>query len=99
MEGVNSFVSDISPYFGGRKIVYVDIGAFRGEVYQALSSQGIGFKEAHFIEPNPQTFSALEAAFRDDPKIFVYNIALSAPSIESVYMFKDLASIRYTIGF
>ena len=56
------FIKDIEPFFYRRRIVYVDVGAHRGAVYQDFARSGLGIREAHLIEPNPRSFAVLEKA-------------------------------------
>ena len=85
----NCFLEDIKPYFGDRHIVYVDIGAFHGEVYKSLKSKGIKFKEAHLIEPNYISYKNLSDEVEGDPFAFVHNVAASSHDIERVQLFQD----------
>ncbi len=57
-----NFIKDIEPFFYRRRIVYVDVGAHRGAVYQDFARSGLGIREAHLVEPNPRTFAILEKA-------------------------------------
>lgn len=54
------FISAIEPFLYGRPITYVDAGAYRGSVFEALLASSVRVREAHLIEPNPATFRALE---------------------------------------
>src|SRR5690554_6114076 len=54
------FVKDMEPYFYGRHITYVDVGAYRGDVLETLVRSRIRVREAHLLEPNPQSFDRLE---------------------------------------
>lgn len=46
-KGRNSFISDVRPFFYGRRIVYVDVGTFRGSVLKAMLESGVSVREAH----------------------------------------------------
>ncbi|WP_299129884.1 FkbM family methyltransferase [uncultured Amaricoccus sp.] len=61
-ELTTDFIKDIEPFFYRRRIVYVDVGAHRGAVYQDFARSGLGIREAHLVEPNPRTFAVLEKA-------------------------------------
>ena len=83
------FLSDIKPYFADRHIVYVDIGAFRGDVYQSLKDSKINILEAHLFEPNPTSFIELENNIKDDPVASIYNLAITGSSADTLRFLRD----------
>lgn len=80
MTSSKDFAADIKPFFADRRIVYVDIGAFHGEVYCNLKDKNIKFREAHLVEPHPQSFLVLEKEIIDDGRATAYNLAISRES-------------------
>ena len=60
---IDDFIEDIAPFFLNRSIVYVDVGAYIGEVFtKLLASKKIKIREAHLIEPNPESYRKLQDA-------------------------------------
>ena len=60
---IDDFIEDIAPFFLNRSIVYVDVGAYIGEVFtKLLASKKFKIREAHLIEPNPESYQKLQAA-------------------------------------
>lgn len=60
---IDDFIEDIAPFFCNRSIVYVDVGAYIGEVFtKLLASKKIKIREAHLIEPNPESYQKLQDA-------------------------------------
>lgn len=60
---IDDFIEDISPFFRNRAIVYVDVGAYIGEVFtKLLAFKKIKIREAHLIEPNPESYRKLQDA-------------------------------------
>ena len=58
---IDDFLEDIAPFFRNRSIVYVDVGAYIGEVFtKLLSFKKIKVREAHLIEPNPESYQQLQ---------------------------------------
>ncbi len=58
---IDDFIEDIAPFFCNRSIVYVDVGAYIGEVLtKLLDSRKIALCEAHLIEPNPASYKRLQ---------------------------------------
>lgn len=67
---------------------FVDVGAERGGLAQALIAYGYG--PAHLIEPAPENAAALRAAFSDDPAAKVLELAAGADDGEAVlYLAQD----------
>lgn len=60
---IEDFLSDIAPFFYGKFITYVDIGAYTGQVLEKIiSSKKLSIREAHLYEPNPASFEKLKTA-------------------------------------
>lgn len=58
---IDDFLADISPFFYGKFITYVDIGAYTGEVLSKIVvSKKMSIREAHLYEPNPTSFEKLK---------------------------------------
>jgi FkbM family methyltransferase len=77
---IDDFIRDAAIYFKNRLIVYVDVGAFIGEVFLRLvASKSINIREAHLIEPNPDSYLRLRNAVKGikNKKINTYNIGIS----------------------
>jgi FkbM family methyltransferase len=63
---IDDFITDIAPFFHNRFITYVDVGAYVGEVLlKILKTKKIKIREAHLIEPNPESYQQLKAAVKD----------------------------------
>ncbi|ADH86526.1 FkbM family methyltransferase [Desulfurivibrio alkaliphilus] len=57
---IDDFIEDITPFFYDRHITYLDIGAYIGEVFRKiLSTKKVRIREAHLIEPNPESYKQL----------------------------------------
>lgn len=77
---IDDFIEDIAPFFHNRAIVYVDIGAYIGEVFtKLLESPKIKLREAHLIEPNPESYQKLQEAVKASKlsSCNTYHIAIS----------------------
>lgn len=77
---IDDFINDIAPFFAGRAITYVDVGAYIGEVLlKILDTRKINIREAHLIEPNPESFTKLKENVQDCnvPSCNVYNFGIS----------------------
>src|SRR5690606_40029554 len=52
---IDEFVNDICKFFTNTPVVYIDVGAYIGEVFsKLLDTQKINIESACLIEPNPQ---------------------------------------------
>lgn len=58
------FLSDVSPFFYGKRIAYVDVGAYQGETFREVVSSGLKLQEAVLVEPNPESFAVLQKVAR-----------------------------------
>ena len=77
---IDDFINDIAPFFSGRSIVYVDVGAYTGEVFfKLLATKKIRIREAHLIEPNPESYRQLKEAVKlsNLPSCNTYHIGIS----------------------
>lgn len=77
---IDDFINDISPFFANRSIVYVDVGAYTGEVFiKLLAAKTLRIREAHLIEPNPSSYQQLRDAVKaiNLPSCNTYNIGIS----------------------
>jgi FkbM family methyltransferase len=80
---IDDMLVDIAPFFYGRSLTYVDVGAFVGEVFLKLSSaKEIKIREAHLFEPNPASFVKLKDNVKDvkASSLHCYNIGISSES-------------------
>ena len=63
---IDDFIADIAPFFNNRPITYVDVGAYVGEVLlKILATRKIKVREAHLIEPNPDSYQKLKKSVED----------------------------------
>jgi FkbM family methyltransferase len=53
------FLDDIEPLFYRRSLLYVDVGAYKGEVFKKVLASQLKIREAHLLEPNPDSVEAL----------------------------------------
>lgn len=74
------FIDDIRPFFHGRPVVYVDLGAHKGRVLTEMTWGKLDVREAHLVEPNPASFSELQAIAGKARvrTLRLYNIAVGA---------------------
>lgn len=63
---IDEVISDLSAFFTGKFITYVDVGAFTGEILEKIvASKKITVREAHLYEPNPESFKMLKEKFAE----------------------------------
>ena len=77
------FIDDIEPYFYGKKVIYVDVGSFDGEVFKQFLGSKLDVVEAHLFEPNPAAFEKLKKlpqSLLKTQSLHVYNIAVGSTS-------------------
>jgi FkbM family methyltransferase len=77
---IDDFIKDIAPFFRNQSIVYVDVGAYIGEVFtKIMDSNKIKIREAHLIEPNPESYKKLLESIKNIkiPSSNTYPIAIS----------------------
>lgn len=97
---IDEFLNDISPFFAGRSITYVDIGAFIGEIPLKIVGHGkIRLREAHLFEPNPESFEQLVENTKSLklPKMHLYNYALGAD--EALLTFSASKSMTKVVNY
>lgn len=58
---IGDMLNDLKPFFSGRLITYVDVGAYVGAVFLKIhNSKTLKIREAHLYEPNPASFKTLK---------------------------------------
>lgn len=80
-DSVAAFFSDLEPFFYGRSMTYVDVGAFEGEVLEKLIESSLKVGEAHLFEPNPDSFATLERRAKGmfkGRRLVLHDVALGA---------------------
>ncbi|MCE6967242.1 FkbM family methyltransferase [Cereibacter sphaeroides] len=77
---MHEFLNDITPFFYGKRVTYVDVGAHFGESYTAITVSKIRLLDAHLIEPNPASYAKLEEQTPqlEGRKVKLHNLALGA---------------------
>lgn len=78
---MKQFLKDIKPFFYGKHMTYVDIGSYIGDTYETFRKDQSSIYEAYLIEPNPASFSKLEARVKtlDEVKrLTLHNVAVGA---------------------
>jgi FkbM family methyltransferase len=78
---IQKLLSDIEPFFYGRPLVYVDVGAHKGNIFREVHASSLTLRSAHLIEPNPTSFAALETTVRElgaEKVATCYNVAVAA---------------------
>ncbi|MCV3736656.1 FkbM family methyltransferase [Rhizobium sp. TRM96647] len=78
--GLSGFLKDIEPFFVGRPLIYVDVGANRGDTFGDLVRSGLNVNRAVLFEPNPKVFARLTESVAElgvGDKAVCHNIALS----------------------
>lgn len=60
----DAFLRDIEPFFTGRPVTYVDVGAHRGETFRAIYRSPLRPRRACLVEPNPAAFTRLQETVR-----------------------------------
>ena len=53
------FFSDMLPFFYRIPVLYVDVGAHKGEMYKLALQSGLAISEAHLVEPNQRSGKVL----------------------------------------
>ena len=95
---VVEFINDIEPYFRGKKLTYVDVGAFQGEVFRLICHSGLDIAEAHLFEPNPKSFGLLKK-YCDGlkiPSLHFYSLALGTKCGQ--ILLQDAGSMSRILG-
>jgi FkbM family methyltransferase len=76
-----AFLRDVEPFFHGRPVTYVDVGAHAGNTFREIWRSGLRPRRAYLIEPNPASFAQLTATVRElaaGTAAVCYNLALGA---------------------
>ncbi|WP_341887616.1 FkbM family methyltransferase [Variovorax sp. YR752] len=80
---VEDFLDDIEPFFYGRRLTFVDVGAYRGEVFKKLKSSRLKVREAHLVEPNPESVTRLRSELSGlltERNVHIHAVAMGATS-------------------
>ncbi|WP_354675181.1 FkbM family methyltransferase [Cupriavidus alkaliphilus] len=86
---IADMITDVAPFFRGRSLTYVDVGAFAGEVFLSLkTSKDIKIREAHLFEPNPASYKILQDNIKNIniPSLHCYNVGLASLQGERQFM-------------
>ncbi|WP_421928793.1 FkbM family methyltransferase [Neoaquamicrobium sediminum] len=83
LSGLQDFIDDITPFFHGRPITYVDVGAYEGVVYSALTKSSIKLRDIHLVEPNPHTYRLLSQKLDEvsDRSVHLHNVAIGTSGV------------------
>ncbi|OLL28685.1 hypothetical protein BTH42_26010 [Burkholderia sp. SRS-W-2-2016] len=78
---IDDLIADLELFFNGKSIIYVDVGAYMGNVFMKFNRSIEKFRihEAHLFEPNPVSYQQLlkKTAGMDKPVVHTYNLAVS----------------------
>ena len=81
---IDDLLSDLELFFNGKAIIYVDVGAYVGDVFLKIKRLSKKFRihEAHLFEPNPSSYAQLTSkiAGSDSPVVHTYNLAIAESS-------------------
>lgn len=97
---LDEMIKDLVPFFYGKSITYVDVGAFVGEVLLKILHVGeIKIREAHLYEPNPESYNKLKQNLSECKisSIHIYNYAISSKSTKK--KFSSAASMTKSIDY
>jgi FkbM family methyltransferase len=76
------FFSDMLPFFYRIPVLYVDVGAHKGEMYKLALQSGLAISEAHLVEPNQRSSKALRELLEQTEfskkKSHIYPLALGS---------------------
>ena len=57
---IDDFIDDIEPFFLNKKLTFVDVGAYVGEILEKITSENkLTIREAHMYEPNPESYELM----------------------------------------
>lgn len=77
---IDDLIFDLELFFGGKAIVYVDVGSYVGDVFLKLKRTAKRFRihEAHLYEPNPVSYAQLvdKTSGESGTTIHTYNFAI-----------------------
>lgn len=96
-DAASSFVKDIEPFFYRKHCIYVDVGAYKGEVLKALAGSRIRIRHAHMIEPNPDSFQVLRNNLcePDDAKYIHFHPHALGAGEKTIRMKKEGGKTRF----
>ncbi len=87
---IDDLIADMEHFFYGRAIVYVDVGAYVGDVFLKIKQTAKKFRihEAHLYEPNPVSYTQLstKVSAKDGPIVHTYNLAISDSSEDKLFI-------------
>ena len=63
--GISDFITDMVPFFYGRAVNYVDVGAFRGETFAAMINSPLSVRESILVEPNPESILEIQKVIKE----------------------------------
>jgi FkbM family methyltransferase len=102
---IDDFIIDLDLLFGGKAIVYVDVGSYVGDVFFKIKRAAKKFRihEAHLFEPNPVSYERLleKVAAEDLQALHTYNLAVGGSSEQQFITAKSMTksiSIDAQIG-
>lgn len=77
---LEEFISDMEPFFYGKRMSLVDVGAFDGSVFDRFQKSKLKFREVHLFEPNPKTYDILttKVTFWQTKHIYTHKLAMSS---------------------
>lgn len=93
---VREMIDDLAPYFYGKSLTYVDVGAYNGEIFKVLSeSKKMKIREAHLYEPNENSYKVLLENIKDSKvrALYSHNHAIG-DNDEGRVMFADDSMTR-----
>ncbi|GAB6059391.1 hypothetical protein JCM31598_25080 [Desulfonatronum parangueonense] len=82
---IDDMINDLQPFFEGKFITYVDIGACIGDVFKKIyNSKAFKIREAHLYEPNPINYKELIANIKNYniSSLHAYNFAIGSQESE-----------------
>ncbi|MFT4066429.1 FkbM family methyltransferase [Paraburkholderia sp.] len=81
---IDDLLVDLELFFNGKAIIYVDVGAYVGDVFLKIkrSSKRFRIHEAHLFEPNPNSYAQLTSKISgsDSTVVHTYNLAIAESS-------------------
>ena len=95
---LEEFLQDIEPFFYGKSLTYVDVGAYVGKVFRKVAQSGLKIREAHLIEPNPSSLRALRENVEErrpsSCALSIYHLALAAePGVVSLRAAESMTQV------
>lgn len=107
-DSLNGFIEDMLPFFYGKRVVYVDVGAYTGTVFRKVCESSLDVRESYLFEPNPVNYEKLQDAInklKEKPErvkrnnIYSYNWALSDSEGEvTLSLMSDLSKVTERDG-